>query len=104
MIFFGNRACGGCACTGSYAHRLHGLARADSDALFDALAHGEEVEKPGWVRLIFSALMTNEKADAIINAVDSLTYVAPDYLKLYRVDAATVQFKPSNPKKETALA
>ena len=85
-------------------HRLHGLAREDSDALFDAIDHGEEVEKPGWVQLNLSALMTNEKADAIINAADSLAYVAPDYRKHYRVDAATAQVKPSNPKKETALA
>ncbi|MFT5316129.1 MAG: hypothetical protein ACI9UK_001970 [Candidatus Krumholzibacteriia bacterium] len=48
--------------------------------------------------------MTNEKADAIINAVDSLTFVASDYLKHYRVDAATAELKPSNPKKETSLA
>jgi hypothetical protein len=50
--------------------------------------------------LNFSALMTNEKADAIIKAVDSLAYTAPDYLKHYRVDAATAQFKPSKRKME----
>ena len=99
---FGIQARGGCACAcvRSYAHRLLGLDRVDSDAHFDAIARGEEVEKPGWVRLNFSALMTNEKADAIIKAVDSLAYTAPDYLKPYRVDAAMAQFKPSKRKME----
>jgi selenocysteine lyase/cysteine desulfurase len=101
---YGVQARGGCACAGSYAHRLLGLGRAESDALYDAIFRGNEVEKPGWVRLNFSALMTNEKADVIINAVDSLAYVAPDYLKHYQVDATTAQFNPSNPKMETAQA
>ena len=101
---YGIQARGGCACAGSYGHRLLGLGRADSEALYNAIARGEEVEKPGWVRLNFSALMTDEKADAVINAVDSLGYVAPDYLKHYRVDTATAHFEPSAPKMETAQA
>ena len=99
---YGIQARGGCACAGPYGHRLLGLDRADSEALFNAIAHGEEVDKPGWVRLNFSALMTNEKADAIIKAVDSLAFVAPDYLKYYRVGAASAKFEPSKRKMEEA--
>ena len=44
--------------------------------------------------------MTNKKADAIIKAVDSLAFTAPDCLTHYRVDAAMAQFKPSKRKTE----
>lgn len=96
----GIQARGGCACAGSYAHRLLGLDRAASDATLDALARGEETEKPGWVRLNFSALMTDAKADFIISRVDALAHHAADYLSQYSVDKATARFAPRAPVTE----
>ncbi|KPP88298.1 MAG: Selenocysteine lyase [Rhodobacteraceae bacterium HLUCCA08] len=88
----GVQARGGCACAGPYGHRLLGLGRADSDATLAALDRGEETAKPGWVRLNFSALMSDDKADLIVQAVDSLARIAPDYLCDYRVDTGTARF------------
>lgn len=88
----GIQARGGCACAGPYGHRLLGLDRADSDAAIAALERGEETAKPGWVRLNFSALMSDEKADLIIEAVDNLARIAPDYAVHYRVDTSTARF------------
>ncbi|ETX27730.1 aminotransferase class V-fold PLP-dependent enzyme [Roseivivax isoporae] len=90
----GIQARGGCACAGSYAHRLLGLDRAASDATFAALARGEETEKPGWVRLNLSALMTDDKADLIVQAVDNLAREAAQYTADYRVDPSTARFTP----------
>jgi len=88
----GVQARGGCACAGPYGHRLLGLGRAESDATIAALRRGEETAKPGWVRLNLSALMTNAKADLIVQAVDNLARVAPDYEDRYRADSSTARF------------
>ena len=96
----GVQARGGCACAGSYAHRLLGLDEAASDATLAAIARGEETDKPGWVRLNLSALMTDDKADAVIAAVDSLAGVAPEYAACYHADTATARFTPLDDAKE----
>jgi len=88
----GVQARGGCACAGPYGHRLLGLQKSDSDAISAALDRGEETAKPGWVRLNLSALMTDEKADLIIAAVDNLTRIATDYVDHYSVDTSTARF------------
>ncbi len=88
----GIQARGGCACAGPYGHRLLGLGRAESDATFAAIERGEETAKPGWVRLNLSALMTDAKADFIVEAVDNLARVAPDYIDKYRADSSTARF------------
>lgn len=89
---YGIQARGGCACAGPYAHRLLGLGRAESDATIAALEQGEETAKPGWVRLNLSALMSDEKVDMIIDAVDTLARFAPDHVDRYHADTATAQF------------
>jgi selenocysteine lyase/cysteine desulfurase len=91
---YGVQARGGCACAGPYAHRLLGLDRAKSDEMFAAIARGEELEKPGWVRLNLSALLSDEKADAIIAAVDKLALDAPSYQVHYNADSQTARFTP----------
>ena len=70
---FGIQARGGCACAGPYAHRLLGIGQKDSEILLGRIGAGEELAKPGWVRLNFSYLLSDEKADAIIAAVDDLS-------------------------------
>jgi selenocysteine lyase/cysteine desulfurase len=91
---YGVQARGGCACAGPYAHRLLGLDAAQSDKMFAAIARGEELEKPGWVRLNLSALLMDTKADAIIEAVDKLALDAVKYQSDYWGDPATAQFIP----------
>lgn len=97
----GVQARGGCACAGPYAHRLLGLDQARSKAMQEAIERGEELEKPGWVRLNLSALLSDDKADAIISAVDKLALDAPDYAGQYRADPRTARFTPENSVKET---
>jgi selenocysteine lyase/cysteine desulfurase len=88
----GVQARGGCACAGPYGHRLLGLGKAESDAAIAALDRGEETAKPGWVRLNLSALMPDAKVDYIIEAVDKLCRIAPQYSSDYRVDTGTARF------------
>ncbi|MCR9089162.1 MAG: aminotransferase class V-fold PLP-dependent enzyme [Rhodobacteraceae bacterium] len=88
----GIQARGGCACAGSYAHRLLGLDRASSERTRKAIEHGLETEKPGWIRLNISALMCDEKAELIIAKVDELASCASDYLVDYQVDTRNARF------------
>ncbi len=98
----GVQARGGCACAGPYGHRLLGIDRAASEAMLAAISAGHETEKPGWVRLNFSALMRDEKVDYIIHAVDKLAWMAPDYLDSYVADTGTARFKAAESRTHTA--
>ncbi|MEZ5797783.1 MAG: aminotransferase class V-fold PLP-dependent enzyme [Paracoccaceae bacterium] len=90
---YGIQARGGCACAGPYAHRLLGLGPAESAAAWAAIQGGDELAKPGWVRLNLSALMSDSKADFIIQAVDTLAKTAPDYSRGYCADPGSARFK-----------
>ncbi|MBT8154281.1 aminotransferase class V-fold PLP-dependent enzyme [Epibacterium ulvae] len=90
---YGIQARGGCACAGPYAHRLLGIDAAASDALFQRLEAGEELEKPGWVRLNFSYLMTPQTVRYILASVVELAENVERYLSSYRADPATARFK-----------
>lgn len=90
----GIQARGGCACAGPYAHRLLKISCAQSAAISHDIQAGNEMEKPGWVRLNFSALLENAKADQIIEAVDSLAREPDAAMECYCADPATARFMP----------
>ena len=98
--YHGVQARGGCACAGPYAHSLLGIDRAASDKLRAALQAGDELQKPGWVRLNFSYLLDDAKADRIIEAVDRLAREPYPAADAYTVDPSTARFKPI-PKRST---
>lgn len=91
---YGIQARGGCACAGPYAHRLLGIDQQHSESIRAAILSGGEFEKPGWTRLNFSCLLSNEKADRIIDAVDSLARNPYPMVDAYRCDDATARFSP----------
>lgn len=92
---YGVQARGGCACAGPYAHRLLGIGREESQALREGILSGEELKKPGWTRLNFSVLLTEEKADRIIAAVDELARNPYPLADGYACDEETARFSVS---------
>ena len=90
---YGIQARGGCACAGPYAHRLLEIDRQASDELFTDLKAGKEMLKPGWVRLNFSYLMSDETAQYIIDSVNDLSKNAEEMAEQYSVDQSTARFK-----------
>ncbi|MEX0318700.1 MAG: aminotransferase class V-fold PLP-dependent enzyme [Ruegeria sp.] len=90
---YGIQARGGCACAGPYAHRLLGIDRAASEALHADLAAGKELLKPGWVRLNFSYLMSEETVRFIIDSVNDLSRRTAEFAPFYDADPATARFK-----------
>ncbi|WP_422382930.1 aminotransferase class V-fold PLP-dependent enzyme [Roseibium album] len=89
---YGIQARGGCACAGPYAHRLLGIERSESEILRQGILSGEELKKPGWTRLNFSVLLTSEKADKIITAVDHLARAPYPIADRYTCDETTARF------------
>lgn len=92
---YGIQARGGCACAGPYAHRLLGIDAVESEAIRAAILRGEEMEKPGWTRLNFSALMDDAKADKVIAAVDALARNPYPMADAYCCDTSTARFRPA---------
>jgi selenocysteine lyase/cysteine desulfurase len=90
---YGIQARGGCACAGPYAHRLLGIDRETSDLLRQGILSGEELRKPGWTRLNFSVLMTEEKAEMIVAAVEDLALHPYPAADSYACDETTARFK-----------
>jgi selenocysteine lyase/cysteine desulfurase len=69
---YGIQTRGGCACAGPYGHRLLSVARHTSEALRADVLAGNEMAKPGWVRLNFSYLMDDATVLYIIDSVNDL--------------------------------
>lgn len=91
--YFGVQARGGCACAGPYAHRLLNLDRAESDALWAKLEAGDELAKPGWVRVNFSYLMDDEEAERLTDAVNDVACTALELAEHYECDRSTARFR-----------
>ncbi len=69
---YGIQARGGCACAGPYVHRLLNIDHAWSNALRRQILAGDETNKPGFVRLNLSVLMSDEEVDFILTSVARL--------------------------------
>jgi len=69
---FGIQARGGCVCAGPYGHRLLGISEGQSCAMRDAILHGDESGKPGWVRLSLHYAMDDATVEAILSGVRDL--------------------------------
>ncbi len=92
---FGIQARGGCACAGPYVHRVLDINADASDAMRDEILSGNEIEKPGFVRLNFSFLATDEEVNRIIDSVLELADSATDHGAAYTCDPSTAIFKPA---------
>jgi selenocysteine lyase/cysteine desulfurase len=92
---FGIQARGGCACAGPYVHRLLGLDETASSAIHAALRAGEELEKPGFVRVNFSGLMSDAEAERLIAAVEQVADEAEYLARHFVADPATAVFRPA---------
>jgi len=92
---YGIQARGGCACAGPYAHHLLDIDADQSSLMRAEILAGREIEKPGWTRLGFSVLMSDEKADRIIDAVDEIARNPQRHVTGYLVDESTARFTPA---------
>ena len=93
---FGIQTRGGCACAGPYVHRLLHIDDAESRALRQVIAEGDEIRKPGFTRLNFSVLLPDDKVNFIIESVAQLASDATAFVDRYSVDVSRAIFFPRN--------
>jgi selenocysteine lyase/cysteine desulfurase len=91
---FGIQARGGCSCAGPYAHRLLSIDAEQSERMRQAILSGQEMMKPGFTRLNFSVLLSDEKVKFILDAVAQLAADATFYEPQYDFDASRAIFFP----------
>lgn len=98
--FHGIQARGGCACAGPYAHRLMAIDDEASTALLTRLEHGEELAKPGWVRLSLHYLHSDTQVERILDGVLELARDAATWSGRYVADPHTARFRAWNTDEE----
>lgn len=99
---FGIQARGGCACAGPYVHRLLLIDDAQSEEIRQAILAGDEIKKPGFVRLNFSVLLADEKVQFILDSVAQIASDATTFEAEYDVDPARAIFFPRAAHQEDA--
>lgn len=99
---FGIQARGGCACAGPYVHRLLNIDAAQSLQMRQAILDGREIEKPGFIRLNFSVLLPDAKADFILESVLTLAADATSFEGQYGFDPSRAIFFPQSADLKTA--
>jgi selenocysteine lyase/cysteine desulfurase len=80
---FGIQSRAGCSCAAPYGHRILHIDGRTSRVLRENIACGRKGLKPGWVRVNFHFLHTDEEADFICRAIlfvaDQGRYFLPEY-------------------------
>lgn len=83
---FGIQARGGCSCAGPYVLRLLKIGRTAAEKLRSELREGDNTNKPGFVRLNLSYLMSEAEIDRVIAAVHALPDALDEYADQYGQD------------------
>lgn len=91
---FGIQARGGCACAGPYVHRLLSIGDAQSEDIRQAILSGNEITKPGFVRLNFSVLLPEDKVAFILDSVAQIAADATSFEEAYDADPGRAIFYP----------
>jgi len=99
---FGIQARGGCACAGPYVHRLLAISDEQSAKIRQAILSGDEMRKPGFIRLNLSVLLSDKEVDFILDAVAQLAADATQYVDIYEVDASRAIFSPRKIQRDAA--
>ncbi|QVK19329.1 aminotransferase class V-fold PLP-dependent enzyme [Mycoplasmatota bacterium] len=83
---FGIQSRAGCACAGPYAHRLLGIDEAESTLIKEIVDEGMESLKPGFVRVNFHYLMSDEEVEFVINAIKFIAHYGYLFLTQYKME------------------
>jgi selenocysteine lyase/cysteine desulfurase len=91
---FGIQARGGCACAGPYVHRLLDLDEQHSRAIYQAIRFGAELDKPGFVRVNFSPIMSDAEFAHLVTCVETIARDSAILARHFVGNPATAVFEP----------
>jgi selenocysteine lyase/cysteine desulfurase len=86
---FGIQARAGCSCAGPYGHKLLHIDRQTSERYRKLIREGNMGIKPGWTRISFHFIMTDEEIDFLCKAVRFVAEYGRYFLPLYQFDIHT---------------
>jgi len=86
---FGVQSRAGCLCAGPYGHRLLHIDRRQSERYRVLVHEGTHGLKPGWTRLNFHFLLSDEECDFICDVVRFIAEHGVFFLPLYGFDMST---------------
>lgn len=86
---FGIQGRAGCSCAGPYGHFLLGINPEKSDAYRHILLDGEEVMKPGWIRLNFHFLLEKYNFNYVMKAISFISRYGYLFLQEYEAEPLT---------------
>jgi selenocysteine lyase/cysteine desulfurase len=86
---FGIQSRAGCSCAAPYGHRLLHIDPSKSRRFEHSIRNGNVGLKPGWARVNFHFLHTNEEVDFICNAIRFIADNGAAFLPLYSFDIHT---------------
>lgn len=89
---YGIQVRGGCACAGTYGHKLFDIDRAQSKEITDHINHGDLSGKPGFVRMSFNPTMSDDVVSYITTAVKEIAKHGSDWANDYTYDSHTNEF------------
>ncbi|WP_426417390.1 aminotransferase class V-fold PLP-dependent enzyme [Aestuariirhabdus sp. LZHN29] len=83
---FGIQVRGGCSCAGPYGHELLDMDLPTSEAIEKSIAEGNNVLKPGWVRLNFNYFIGAETFEYLVRAIELVAEYGERMLGHYLFD------------------
>lgn len=86
---FGIQGRAGCSCAGPYGHFLLGIDYEKSERFRDVLSQGEEVLKPGWVRINFHYLMEKYSFNYVMKSIAFISRYGYLFLQDYEMNVKT---------------
>ncbi len=94
---FGIQSRAGCSCAAPYGHRILHIDRRKSRELRRSIMCGNVGLKPGWARVNFHFLHTDEEVDLICRAILFVAEHGRSFLPLYRFDIRTGSWRHREP-------
>ena len=89
---FGIQMRGGCSCAGTYGHYLLNIKHSQSNKITKFIDHGDLIKKPGWVRMSFHPIMTNEEVYYIMDSLKETIHNINEWKNDYRYNPQNNEF------------
>lgn len=94
--YFGIQVRGGCACAGTYGHRLFNIDPQRSNTITSQIDHGDLSAKPGFMRVSLHPTMSDTTVRTITDAVRTIAREGKKMAKDYRYNSRTNEFQHKN--------
>lgn len=93
---FGVQVRGGCSCAGTYGHYLLHVDQYTSKQITDNISCGIYKDKPGWIRMSFHPVNSDEEIEYILNAVEELAKNHKEWAEEYTYNTKSNNFTHKN--------